>query len=149
MSAESDAISSQANPGATTRAGLAGAGGGTGLIALSESLSASSSLKHVLLYIAPSASIIFGAIGYVMQVEAARLWRRSVIRRGRREVQAFLDNPAFSDERKTAIREEWEKTEQSLTLDELERMSVHTALFRVRETRTHSVTDEVRSTPPP
>jgi hypothetical protein len=86
-------------------------------------------MKPVLLYVAPSASVVLGTMGYYIQVEAARLWRRRVLRRGRKDVQAFLNNPDISDRRKEVVREQWEKTEQSLTLEELERMSVHTSLL--------------------
>src|SRR5690348_7270403 len=90
-------VTKSANQGTTTRAGLAGVGGGTGLVAVAQSLSPSNSLKPMLLYMAPSASVILGTLGYFIQVEAGRLWRRRVIRRGREAVQEFLDNPKISE----------------------------------------------------
>lgn len=116
----------------TTTAGLAGVGAGTGLVILAESLGPSDPLRPVLLYVAPSASVLLGAIGYVIQVEAARLWRRRVVRRGRQEVEAFLDHPRISDARKDVVREQWEETEQYLTLEELRRMSVRVPFFSDR-----------------
>jgi hypothetical protein len=123
-----------AKQGTTTTAGVAGAGAGTGLVLIAESLGVSDPLRPILLYLAPSASLLFGAVGYVMQVEAARLWRRRIVRRGRREVQAFLDMPGISDARKAVVQEQWEKTEQYLTLEELERMSVHIPFLSDRPT---------------
>lgn len=126
-------MTKSASQGTTTRAGLAGAGGGTGLVAVAQSLSPSNALKPVLLYLAPSASVILGTLGYFVQVEAGRLWRRRMIRRGREAVQEFLDNPKISEHRKATVRDQWEKAEQSLTLEELNRMSFHASVPPARE----------------
>ena len=111
----------------TKRAGLAGAGGGTSLVAVAQSLGAGNNLKPLLLWIAPSASVAFGTLGFYLQVEAQRLWRRRVVRRTRKAVEAFLSNPLISQERKETVRAQWETAEQSLTLEEIDRISVDLA----------------------
>ena len=112
----------QSTPSGTTfRAGLAGAGGGTSLLLLAESLPPGS-LRSIALYIAPSASVILGSIFFYVEIQAKRYLQQRLVKRVRRTLEEYLQNPLTSEEHKLALRKRLELVEQTVTLQEVERI---------------------------
>ncbi len=109
--------------GTTFRAGLAGAGGGTSLLLLAESLEPGS-LRSIALYVAPSASVILGSIFFYVEIQAKRYLQQRLVRRLRGTLEEYLANPHTSDEHKVALRKQLELIEQTVTLQEVERIRV-------------------------
>lgn len=109
---------------ATARAGLAGAGGGTGLVAFAQSVSPDSTTKSLLLYLAPSVSVIFGTLVFFIEAQTSRYLQQRLVRRLRRTLEEYLQNPHTSDEHKLALRQRLEQVEQTVTLQEVERIRV-------------------------
>jgi hypothetical protein len=109
--------------GTTVRAGLAGAGGGTSLLLLAESLPPGS-LRSVALYVAPSASVIIGSIFFYVEIQAKRYLQQRLVKRLRRTLEEYLQNPLTSEEHKVALRKRLELVEQTVTLQEVERIRV-------------------------
>jgi hypothetical protein len=114
----------QARPsGTTARAGLAGAGGGTSLLLIAESLPAGS-VRSIALYVAPSASVIIGSIFFYVEIQAKRYLQQRLVKRLRRTLEEYLQNPLTSEEHKAALRKRLELVEQTVTLQEVERIRV-------------------------
>ena len=76
----------------TVRAGVAGAGGGTSLLLLAESLP-ESTLRTVATYAAPSISVFFGVCAFYVELQARRFFQQRLVRRVRRTLEAYLQNP--------------------------------------------------------
>jgi hypothetical protein len=118
-----------AEPRATaTRAGLAGAGSGTLVVSLAETMP-HGALRDVFLYGAPSAGIVLGAITYYIQQAALRYLQKRLVQRLRKTLEPMLADPQTSEEHKIKLRKELEKAEQAVVASEVARIKV---LGRVR-----------------
>src|SRR4051812_45804244 len=93
---------SESSTATTTRAGLAGAGGGTGVVAIAESLPAGTT-RDVLVYLAPTASVIVGAVTFYVEIATKRFLQRRLVASVRARLQEYLSNPATSDEHKAKL----------------------------------------------
>lgn len=81
MSSQSaESATDQSSSGPTLRAGLAGTGGGTGLVALAESVP-SESMRAFLLYLAPLVSVTFGVLAFYVELQARRYFQQRLVRR--------------------------------------------------------------------
>lgn len=107
----------------TVRAGLAGAGGGTSLVLVAESFPPGS-LRSIALYVAPSASVIIGSIFFYVEIQAKRYLQQRLVRRLRLTLEEYLQNPHTSEEHKITLRKRLELVEQTVTLQEVERIRV-------------------------
>lgn len=115
----------QASDGATkARAGLAGAGGGTGLVAVAESLPVDPSVKSLLVYAAPTVAVLFGSLVLFAQVQMSRYLQQRLVKRVRRDLEECLKNPHTSDEHKKRIRDRLEDLENVVTIQDIERIKV-------------------------
>ena len=114
----------EASPATTTRAGLAGAGGGTGLVVLAESLGASSTMREVLVYVAPSVSVIVGAVTFYIEIATKRYLQRRLVKSIRERLQEYLKNPATSPEHKAALVRQLEALEQTDVIQDIERVRI-------------------------
>ena len=112
-------------PSATTaRAGLAGAGCGTGLVVLAQSLPEDTTLKAILVYGAPTVSILLGSLVYFIELQTSRYLQQRLARRVRRTLEEYLQNPHTSESHKAALRKRLEHLEDIVTLQEVERVRV-------------------------
>jgi hypothetical protein len=108
----------------SARASIAGVGGGTGLVALAQSIGPHTTLGLVLVYAAPAASFVIGAVQYYLEVQASRyLWLR-VVNSARKTLEQQLDNPRTSDPHKVRMRKRLEQLEEAVASAELERVSI-------------------------
>lgn len=108
------------------RAGVAGIGGGTGLVAIATSLPDDSGLKQWLLYIAPSVSVLLGIIWLWAQQELSsfleRIKFKMLARRVKADMTKAIDSPVSSEEHKEILRKKMEEVDLIIAnkgLDEL------------------------------
>lgn len=111
-------------PGNTARAGLAGAGGGTGLVLIADTLPTGSPWREVFTFVAPSASVVFGALVYYVEVQASRLLQQRLVGRLRRTLEEYLKNPHTSDDHKALLRRRLEEVENVITWQAVEHIRV-------------------------
>ena len=117
------AADGSAASGSTVRAGLAGTGGGTGLVAVAESVP-SPTVRAILLYLAPLTSVSFGVLAFYVELQARRYFQQRLVRRVRRTLEEYLQNPHTSEAHKVVLRERLEQIEKVVTLQEVERIKV-------------------------
>jgi hypothetical protein len=104
-----------------TRAGVGAVGGGTGLVAIAQSI-APGTTREVLLYLVPFVSFIIGSLLYYLEVQASRYLERRAVNNARRTLVRALDNPRTSAQHKARIRKKLEYLEELETAAELERV---------------------------
>lgn len=78
----------------------------------------------LLLYIAPAASIVVGALLYYLELQASRYLERRVVNSARRTLERQLDNPRTSPEHKAKMRVMLEELEETVATTELERVKL-------------------------
>jgi len=118
--ARSPRISSQSS----INAGIGGAGGGTGLVAIAQAVGLHTVLGEVLLYIAPAVSVIAGAIFYQVKLQANWYGERWQIKRARKTLERQLSYPHTSEEHKSQIRKMLEELDQVVANAELNRIKL-------------------------
>jgi hypothetical protein len=105
------------------RSTVAGVGGGTGLVALAQSvIGADTTLGAVILYIAPAMSFVAGATLYYLEVQASRYLERRLVNNARKTLERQLDGNRTSNEHKARIRRKLEELEEAVASAELERV---------------------------
>ncbi len=135
-------VSSEAREGRqkTIGASAAGAGGGTLLIVLANSISVESPWRSVLLYAAPSASVLFSILWLWLKVAVANyvqdLQIRSLARRAKETLDQALSNPNTSSKHKEAMR---------ARMEELEVFLADRHMGRIRSTKLITVADVVEA----
>lgn len=107
----------------TVRAGVAGAGSGTSLLLLAESLP-ESTIRTIMTYAAPSVSVFLGVVAFYLELQARRYFQQRLVRRVRRTLEAYLENPHTSAAHKAALRQRLEQIEEVVTSQEVERIRV-------------------------
>jgi hypothetical protein len=108
----------------SVRAGVGGVGGGTGLVALAQSIGANTTVGALLLYVAPAVSIVVGAGLYYLEVQANRYLERRLVNNARKTLVQQLSSPHTSDEHKARIRRMLEDLEHTIATAELERVKI-------------------------
>jgi len=106
----------------SARASIGGVGGGTGLVAIAQSVGPNTAIGAILLYLAPATSFVVGAVLYYMEVQASRYLEKRLVNGARKTLERQLDNPRTSDEHKASIRAMLEEMERSVATAELERV---------------------------
>ena len=106
----------------STRAGIGGVGGGTGLVAIAQTVGPHTTLGMILLYLAPATSFVIGAALYYVEVQASRYLERRVINSARKTLERQLDSNRTSDSHKVRIRKMLEELEVSEASAELDRV---------------------------
>jgi hypothetical protein len=106
----------------SARASIGGVGGGTGLVAVAQSMGPGTTFGAVLLYLAPAASFVVGSALYYVETQAGRYLERRLVDGARKTLERQLDNPRTSDEHKARIRRMLEEMETSVASRELERI---------------------------
>jgi hypothetical protein len=110
-----------------TRAGLFGVGGGTGLVAIAQTVGTGTTTGQILLYLSPFASFIVGSFLYYIEIQVSRYLERRAVVHARKTLIEQLTNPHTTDEHKAKIRELLERLEESVATAELERVKLFSA----------------------
>ncbi len=121
-SAVSERSTKKSSAPSSTRAGIGGVGGGTGLVAIAQTIGPHTTLGTVLLYVAPATSFVVGVALYYLEVQASRYLERRVINSARKTLERQLDSNRTSDTHKTRIRKMLEELEVSEASAELDRV---------------------------
>jgi hypothetical protein len=108
----------------SARASIGGVGGGTGLVAIAQSVGSDTTLGAILLYLAPTVSFVVGALLLYLETQASRFLERRVIKGARKTLQAQLEDRHTSVEHKARIRAMLEEMETSVAWRELERARI-------------------------
>lgn len=107
-----------------TRAKVGGIGGGTGLIAIAQSVGTDTIPGAILMYASPALAYALGALLLYVDVWTSRYLAHRVVRNARKTLMAQLDNPRTSDEHKAKIRTMLEELEESVAADEVGRVKL-------------------------
>ena len=91
-------------------------------MAFAQSLSAGNSLRPVLLYLAPSASLLLGVATYYLELLTSRYLQGRVVSSVRKRLESYLNSPYTSDEHKARIRRQLEELEVGVAVREVERV---------------------------
>ena len=105
------------------RAGLAGAGFGTALVALGKSLHPGF-FSSLLLYGSPSISVVAGILVFYVEIVVMTLLRRRLFNQLRERVQPTLDDPNASPDHKARLRKDLEAAERALVQAEARSMKL-------------------------
>ena len=108
----------------STRAGIGGVGGGTGLVAVAQTIGPGTTVGEILLYVAPFASFVVGSVLYYMEIQASRYLERRAVSGARKTLVRQLDSPHTTEEHKAKIRKLLERLEESVATAELERVKL-------------------------
>jgi hypothetical protein len=108
----------------STRAGIGGVGGGTGLVAIAQSIGPGTTAGEILLYLSPFASFVVGSILYYFEVQASRYLEHRAVSNARKTLVQQLSSPHTTEEHKVKIRKLLERLEESVATAELERVKL-------------------------
>lgn len=108
----------------SARASIGGVGGGTGLVAIAQSVGSDTTFGAFLLYLAPAVSFIIGAGLFYLETQAGRYLERRMIKGARKTLQQQLEDRHTSDNHKAKIRAMLEEMETSVAWRELERVRI-------------------------
>lgn len=106
----------------TARAGLSGAGGGTGLVAIAHTIGYGTTAGQTLVYIAPFVSFVAGSLLYFLEIQVSRYLERRAVDGARKTLVRQLESPHTTEEHKAKIRNLLERLEESVAEAELERV---------------------------
>jgi hypothetical protein len=106
------------------RAGIGGIGGGTGLVAIAQSIGPHTALGATILYLSPAASYVVGLLLFYGEIQASRYLELRLVANARKTLERQLDNPRTSASHKAKIRRKLEQLEESIAATELERIKV-------------------------
>lgn len=123
-STKRSAGSARVSPQGSINAGIGGVGGGTGLVAIAQTVGAHTILGEVLLYVAPAVSVIAGIMFYQLKLQADWYGERWQIRRARKTIERQLSSPHTSEEHKVEIRKMLEDLDRSVATAELNRIKL-------------------------
>src|SRR4051812_25900041 len=90
---------------ASVDAGLGGIGGGTGMIAIAQLIGTDTLWGNVILYVAPTVSVVAGITFFQIRLQAAWYAERWQIRRARKTLENQLANATASEAHKSRIRD--------------------------------------------
>lgn len=108
----------------STRAGVGGVGGGTGLVALAQVIGPKTPLGSTILYLAPAISFAVGIVLYYLEAQASNYLERRLVNNARKTLVAQLDNPLMSTTHKNKIRKLLEEMEESVAKAQVERVKL-------------------------
>jgi hypothetical protein len=103
---------------------MGGVGGGTGLVAIAQSIGPGTTTGEILLYLAPFVSFIVGSTLYYIEVQASRYLEHRAVSNAQKTLVGQLLNPHTTEEHKAKIRKLLEKLEESVATAELERVKL-------------------------
>ena len=108
----------------STRAGMGGVGGGTGLVAIAQTIGSGTTTGEILFYLAPFVSFIVGSVLYYLEIQASRYLERRAVSNARNTLIQQLTNPHTTEDHKAKIRKLLERLEESVATAELERVKL-------------------------
>jgi hypothetical protein len=108
----------------STRAGVGGISGGTGLVALAQLIGAKTPMGSTLLYLSPAVSFTIGVVLFYLEAQASRYLERRLVNNARKTLVTQLDNPRMSTAHKNKIRKLLEELEESVAKTEVERVKL-------------------------
>lgn len=108
----------------STRAGVGGVGGGTGIVALAQVIGPKTPLGSTILYLAPAISFVIGIVLYYLEAQASSYLERRLVNNARKTLMAQLDNPLMSTTHKNKIRKMLEELEESVAKAQVERVKL-------------------------
>lgn len=94
------------------------------MVAIAQTIGASTTKGEILLYLAPFVSFIVGSILYYIEVQASRYLERRAVSSARKTLIQQLTNPHTTEEHKAKIRKLLERLEESVATAELERVKL-------------------------
>jgi hypothetical protein len=112
------------SPKASVNAGIGGVGGGTGMIAIAQVVGTHTVLGQVLMYVAPTVSVIAGTVLYQLKLQADWYGERWQVRRARKTLERQLNSPHASDDHKAWLQKKLEEVDQAVAEAELRRVSL-------------------------
>jgi hypothetical protein len=89
-------------------------------VGIAQTLPTSSPLRDVLLYAAPTASVVTGALAYYLEMLMTRLLQERLVKGIRKRLEDYLANPHTSMEHKQKLRQQMEELEEAMVLQEIE-----------------------------
>ena len=103
-------------------AGIGGAGGGAGVLAIAQHLGVDTWPGLLLMYAAPVIAVAYG--GVLAQIQLLTEWSRdrSVVRQARKTIEKQLKDPNTSDEHKSEIRSKLEQLDKAVAENQLKRV---------------------------
>ena len=110
------------SPGASVNAGIGGVGGGTSLIAIAQVVGTHTVLGQVLMYVAPTVSVIAGTVLYQLKLQADWYGERWQVRRARKTLERQLNSPHASDDHKARLKKKLGEVDQAVAEAELRRV---------------------------
>lgn len=108
----------------STRAGIGGIGGGTGLVALAQAIGPTTTPGAIILYLSPAISFFVGIALYYLEVQTSRYLERRLLNNARRTLEQQLDNPRLTNTYKNKIRRLLEDLEESVAKSQVERVKL-------------------------
>jgi hypothetical protein len=93
-------------------------------VAIAQSIGPHTTTGAILLYIAPAATFVTGAILYYIEVQASRYLEKRAISSARKTLVRQLNNPRLSNEHKAQILKMLENLEMSEATWEIERVKI-------------------------
>jgi hypothetical protein len=110
------------SPSASVNAGIGGVGGGTSLIAVAQVVGTHTVLGQVLMYLAPTVSVIAGTVLYQLKLQADWYGERWQVRRARKTLEKQLNSPHASEDHKAWLKKKLEEVDQAVAEAELRRV---------------------------
>ena len=103
-------------------AGIGGVGGGTSMIAIAQVVGTHTVVGQVLMYVAPTVSVIAGTVLYQLKLQADWYGERWQVRRARKTLEKQLNSPHASDDHKAWIKMKLEEVDHAVAEAELRRV---------------------------
>lgn len=108
----------------SARATVGGVGGGTGVVAAAQAIGTDTTIGILLLYAAPTVSVLAGVILFYLEVQASQYFERRLVNNARKVLEGQLDSTLTSDEHKARIRSMLEDLEVSIASTQVERVKL-------------------------
>lgn len=108
----------------TINSGLGGVGGGTGVVAIANSIGLHTVAGQTLIYLAPAFSVVAGSFFYMLKNQADWYSERWQIKRARKTLEKSLNYPHTSEDHKRRIREMLEEIDANVATTELDRIKL-------------------------
>lgn len=132
MSNEVPATIESQPDGKRAYSGLAGAGGGTSLILIAENLLKDTTWQALLVYFAPSVSVLLGWLFYVGQVQTQDWYQRRKQGRIDSDIDRIINDPSTSQAH---------RIEMQALREDLQKRAIVAEISKIKVGRGHSVLD--------
>jgi hypothetical protein len=100
------------------------------MVAIAQVIGVDTVLGQILMYVAPTVSVIAGTVLYQLRLQTDWYSERWQVKRARKTLEKHLDYPHTSDDHKAKIREMLEELDHSAAAAELARVKLIGPSFR-------------------